>query len=164
MTRYSILILCLTLAVLSAQQRQNGPRDKNSGRASSATLDQMVADGKTPQELAEYVFDTHGCKSCHTMGHDGKLGYTEKGKQRAAGFEGCINMLTAMTVIVQVPEEKRSAQQRDKAARFQEFGCTTCHKLTPGKLALTELGAKLEHLHLGCVDIEKLTSSRSGAR
>ena len=124
----------------------------------------MVAMGKSPQELAGYVFETHGCKSCHTMGHDGKLGYTEKGKQRAAGFEGCIKMLTAMTVIVQVPEEKRSAQQRDRAARFEEFGCTTCHKVAPGKLALTDFGAKLAHLHLGCVDVEKLTSTQVGQR
>jgi cytochrome c2 len=124
-----------------------------------ATLDRMTAAGKSPQELAKYVFDTHGCKTCHVIGHEGKLGYTEKGKQRAKGFEGCINMLTAMTVIVQVPEEKRSSQQREKAQRFEEFGCTSCHKVTPGKLALTEVGAKLQHLHLGCVDVEKLTST-----
>ena len=129
-------------------------------RNADAELDRMVASGKSPQELARYVFDTHGCKSCHAIGQDGKLGYTEKGKERAKGFEGCINMLTAMTVITQVPEEKRSSQQREKAQRFEEFGCTACHKLTPGKLALTEAGAKLQHLHLGCVDVEKLTSSR----
>ena len=127
-------------------------------------LDRMVASGKSPQELAMYVFDTHGCKSCHTIGKEGKLGYTEKGKERAKGFEGCINMLTAMTVIVQTPEEKRSSQQREKAQRFEEFGCTACHKLTPGKLALTDVGAKLQHLHLGCVDIEKLTSSETASK
>ncbi len=70
-------------------------------------------------------------------------------------------MLTAMTVIVQLPEDKRSPQQRQKAERFEEFGCTACHKLTPGKLGLTEVGAKLAHLHLGCVDIEKLTSGQA---
>jgi hypothetical protein len=32
----------------------------------------MIAAGKSPQELAVYMFDTHGCKSCHTIGHDGK--------------------------------------------------------------------------------------------
>ena len=69
-------------------------------------------------------------------------------------------MLTAMTVIVQVPEDKRSSQQRQRAARFEEFGCTACHRLAPGKLSLTEVGAKLKHLHLGCVDVEKLTSQR----
>ena len=70
-------------------------------------------------------------------------------------------MLTAMTVIVQVPEEKRSSAQRDKAARFEEFGCTACHNVTPGKLSLTEAGAKLKHLHLGCVDVEKVLSSQN---
>jgi hypothetical protein len=73
-------------------------------------------------------------------------------------------MLTAMTVIVQVPEEKRSSQQRQKAARFDEFGCTACHALAPGKLGLTEVGARLQHLHLGCVEVEKLTSSSPAAK
>jgi|SRR5450759_3594373 cytochrome c2 len=161
MKRHSILLLGAAMAVL-AQQNQNVKKDQPSGPSSSATLDRMIAAGKSPQELAQYVFDTHGCKSCHTIGQGGKLGYTEKGKQRAEGFEGCINMLTAMTVIVQVPEAKRSPQQRQKAARFEEFGCTACHNLTPGKLSLTEVGANLQHLHLGCVDIEKLTSNRAG--
>ena len=127
-------------------------------------LDQMIAAGKSNQELAQYVFDTHGCKSCHTVGHDGKLGFTAKGKERAQGFEGCINMLTAMTVIVQLPVEKRTAQQRQKTERFEEFGCTTCHKLSPGKLELTDVGARLAHLHLGCVDVEKAVASRAGPK
>ena len=142
--RSSAILLLLGFALATfAQQRD-------------AVLDRMVAAGKSPQELAQYVFDSHGCKNCHTMGRDGKLGFTAKGQERAKGFEGCINMLTAMTVVVQVPEGKRSAQQRDKAARFDEFGCTACHKLSPGKLGLTEAGAKLQHLHIGCVDVEKL--------
>jgi hypothetical protein len=132
--------------------------------ASDAKLDKMIATGKSPQQLAKYVFDTHGCKSCHTIGENGKLGYTEKGRERAKGFEGCINMLTAMTVIAQTPDDKRTSQQAQKALRFKEFGCTDCHLVTPGKLALTDVGAKLAHLHLGCVDVEKLTSSQSSHR
>lgn len=124
--------------------------------ASDAKLERMISAGKSQQELSQYLFNTHGCKNCHTMGHEGKLGYTAKGKERAKGFEGCINMLTAMTVIVQVPEDQRTPQQSQKAARFEEFGCTACHMLTPGKLDLTEVGAKLAHLHLGCVDMEKV--------
>src|SRR5215472_1127716 len=73
---------------------------------SDGQLDRIVAAGKSQRELAQYVFDTHGCKGCHTIGADGKLGFTDKGKQRAKGFEGCISMLTSMTAIVQVPEEK----------------------------------------------------------
>lgn len=90
------------------------------------------------------------------MGSEGRLGFTVKGKQRAQGFEGCISTLKAMSVIVKVPEDQRSATQRRRVQRFEEFGCATCHKLTPGKMALTEVGAKLAHLHLGCVDVEKL--------
>jgi cytochrome c2 len=147
------VLLSFTMHAVLAQQSQRP------ASAPDAALDRMVAAGRTPQELANYVFDTHGCKGCHTIGHDGKLGYTEKGRQRAEGFEGCIKMLTAMTVIVQTPEEKRSPQQRERAAHFAEFGCTACHRLTPGKLGLTEVGAKLAHLHLGCVDVEKLVAS-----
>jgi cytochrome c551/c552 len=124
-----------------------------------AELDRMIDAGKSKHQLAQYVFNTHGCKSCHTIGRDGKLGFTSKGQERAKGFEGCINMLTAMTVIVQVPDDKRSSEQRQKIERFTEFGCTSCHQVTPGKLGLTEVGAKLQHLHLGCVDVEKVVAS-----
>jgi cytochrome c551/c552 len=127
-------------------------------------LDRMVAEGKSPRELAQYVFNTHGCKSCHTIsqkgGQSGKLGFTEKGKERAKGFEGCISMLTAMNLIAQVDERQRSPQQRQKAARFEEFGCTTCHKIIPGKMGLTDIGTKLTRLHLGCVDVEKLVAAK----
>jgi cytochrome c2 len=150
--------------VLFAQQNQHAQKDSAGAPSSKIALDQMIKAGKSPLELAQFVFDTQGCKNCHTVGHDGKLGYTDLGKQRAQGYEGCVDMLTAMTVIVQVAEEKRSPQQHQKAERFEEFGCTACHKLAPGKLALTEMGTKLANLHLGCVDVEKLTSSRSGSR
>jgi hypothetical protein len=132
-----------------------------SPQGTAATLDRMKAAGKSQQELAQYVFDTHGCKSCHTVGQQGKLGFTERGRQIGKGFEGCISMLSAMNLIAQVPDGQRSAQQRQKAARFEAFGCTFCHKITPGKMGLTEVGAKLTHLHLGCVDVEKLVAKRS---
>lgn len=147
-------LLSIMTAVTLAQKDQAGAPKPD------AKLDGMVASGASSKELAKYVFDTHNCNSCHTIGENGRLGFTPKGKERAQGFEGCINMLTAMTVIVQVPESKRSPQQVQKAARFAEFGCTACHKLTPGKLELTEAGSKLAHLHLGCVDVEKLVSDR----
>jgi cytochrome c2 len=128
-------------------------------QSSSAELDKMIAAGKSQRELAQYLFDTHGCQSCHTIGQEGKLGFTEKGEERAQGFEGCISTLKAMSIIAKVPEDHRSAAQRRRAQRFEEFGCTTCHKLTSGKMGLTEVGAKLAHLHLGCVDVEKLLAS-----
>jgi hypothetical protein len=162
--KYVTLGLCVAAIAVFAEQNQNAGKDSAGAQCSSARLDQMIKAGKSPLELAHFVFDTQGCKTCHTMGHDGKLGYTDLGKQRAQRFEGCIDMLTAMTVIVQVPDEKRSPQQHQRAHRFEEFGCTSCHKLAPGKLSLTEMGTKLADLHLGCVDVEKLTSSGAASR
>jgi cytochrome c2 len=139
---------------LLGQQKQPSPQ------TTSAAIDKMVAAKKSQKELAQYVFDNHGCRTCHTVGENGKLGFTDKGKQLTNGFEGCIRMLTAMNLIAQVPANQRSADQKIKAQRFEEFGCTLCHQIVPGKMGLTELGNKLTHLHLGCVDVEKQVASR----
>ena len=128
-------------------------------QTTGGALDKMIAAHKSQKELAQYVFDNHGCKSCHTAGENGKLGFTQKGKQLTTGFEGCVRMLTAMNVIAQVPASQRSADERTKAQRFDEFGCTLCHKIVPGKMGLTALGAKLRYLHLGCVEVEKQLAS-----
>jgi hypothetical protein len=64
-----------------------------------------------------------------------------------------------MTIIAKVPEDQRSATQRRRVQRFEEFGCATCHKVTPGKTDLTDVGAKLARLHLGCVEVEKLVAN-----
>ena len=128
------------------------------GQSSGTTLDQMVAAGKSHRQLAQHLFDTQGCRKCHTIGHEGKLGFTKEGEERAQGFEGCISTLKAMTIIAKVPEKERSATQHRRAQRFEEFGCATCHKVTPGKMGLTETGAKLAGLHLGCVEVEKLVA------
>ena len=134
------------------------------GQSCSTKLDQMIAAGKSQRELAQHLFDTQGCRKCHTIGHEGKLGFTKEGEERAQGFEGCISTLKAMTIIAKVPEDRRSATQRRRAQRFEEFGCATCHKVTPGKMGLTETGTKLAGLHLGCVEVEKLVASSPAAQ
>jgi cytochrome c2 len=153
MKHLSIILLCVGIMA--------GPAFAQS---SAAELDRMIAAGRSPRELAQYLFDTHGCKDCHTIGQEGKLGFTNKGKERAEGFEGCISTLKAMSIIAKVPEDQRSATQRRRAQRFEEFGCAACHKLTPGKMGLTDVGAKLAHLHLGCVDVEKLLASKPASQ
>jgi cytochrome c2 len=130
-------------------------------QSSDAALDKMVAAGKSSQELAAYLFDTHGCKNCHTTGKDGKLGFTKKGQERAQGFQGCIATLKAMSVVAKVPPDQRSATQRQRAQQFAEFGCATCHSVADGKLGLTAVGAKLSHLHLGCVDVQKVLAGNT---
>jgi hypothetical protein len=153
------------IAVLGLALWEGAAPAQQSPEAQKATaLDQMIAAGKSPRELAQYLFDAHGCKDCHTMGKEGRLGFTAKGTERAQKFEGCISTLKAMSVIAKVPEEQRSATQSQRAERFQEFGCTTCHKVTPGKMGLTEVGAKLANLHLGCVEVEKLLASPAAQR
>jgi hypothetical protein len=42
-------------------------------------------------------------------------------------------------------------QAAPKAKRFEEFGYATSHKVSPVKMELTLVGAKLAHLHSGCV-------------
>lgn len=147
-----------------------GCSSSKSSRISSSHLEDssgITADAdlsrKTPDELAHYIFEHHGCKNCHTLGSGGKLGFTDYGKQVGKNFEGCIRLLTAMNVIAQVKEGDRSAEEKLKAARFQEFGCTACHQITPGKMGLTQYGAKLASLHMACTDVEKLLSSRQPA-
>ncbi len=159
-----VLSLC---AGAPAQQSPGGSQKaaKNQPAATStAALDRMIAAGKSQRDVAQHLFDTHGCRECHTIGSEGRLGFTAKGKERAQGFEGCISTLKAMSVIVKVPEDQRSATHRRRIQRFEEFGCATCHKLSPGKMGLTEVGAKLAHLHLGCVDVEKLVASKPASQ
>ena len=152
-TIVSTTILLFAGTCLPAQQKQ-------SPQATSAVLDKMIAAKKSQKELAQYVFDNHGCNNCHTVGENGKLGFKARGKQLTNGFEGCIRTLTAMNVIAQVPASQRSAGQKSTAQRFGEFGCTLCHQIVPGKMGLTSLGAKLRHLHLSCVDVEKQVASK----
>lgn len=141
-------------AAVSSQPSQSTPA---SGLKQLADFN---AAGKTPEQLSAYIFENHGCKNCHTMGKGGKLGFTERGKQVGKNFEGCISLLTSMNVIAQVNEENRTAEEKDKAVRFQDFGCTTCHQITPGKLGLTEYGTKLKSMHLACTEVQQLLASK----
>ena len=150
---------CMTLLLLCG----GGMSSLAWGQSSTATLDQMIAAEKSQRELAQHLFDTQGCRKCHTIGQQGKLGFTKEGQERAQGFEGCISTLKAMTIIAKVPEDQRSATQLRRVQRFEEFGCATCHKVSPGKMALTETGAKLAGLHLGCVEVEKLVATTPGS-
>jgi cytochrome c551/c552 len=159
-------VLCALVgsAVLLSQSKP-APQPVSSSKALAAeALPQALTDAQMSQmssnELAHYVFEHHGCNGCHTLGANGKLGFTERGKQVGKGFEGCISLLTSMNGIAQVKEADRSADQKHKAARFQEFGCTTCHQITPGKLGLTSYGTKLKSLHMACTDVENILAAQ----
>ena len=161
----SLALICTVLcSVLLFSQsppalQSTAPYKGVSGAATKTLTDEQMA-RMGSNELAAYIFENHGCKNCHTMGADGKLGFTERGKQVGKGFEGCISLLTSMNVIAQVKESDRNAEEKHKAARFREFGCTTCHQITPGKLGLTAYGTKLKSFHMACTDVEKILAQQ----
>lgn len=157
----SSLVLC---SVLLFSQSKTAAQPAQSSTASPSTSPNALTDAQmskmSSDELAHYVFEHHGCNNCHTLGANGKLGFTDRGKQVGKGFEGCISLLTSMNVIAQVKSADRSAEEKQKAARFQEFGCTTCHQITPGKLGLTSYGTKLKSLHMACTDVERILAQQ----
>jgi cytochrome c551/c552 len=142
----------------TAKQTRSG-----NGRAHASAAD-MLTDAQisrmSSHELAKWVFDHHGCTSCHTLSANGKFGFTERGKQVGKGFEGCISLLTAMSAIAQVKPKDRTAKMKNEAAHFQRFGCTTCHQIMPGKIGLTSYGTKLKSLHMACTDVERILTQR----
>lgn len=110
-------------------------------------------------QLANYVFKHHGCINCHMMGHDSRLGLTDRGEAIGKNFEGCVSLLTSMNVIAQTPKSDRSAHDKQEAAHFQQFGCTTCHQIVPGKLGLSAYGKRMKSLHMACTDVQKILST-----
>jgi cytochrome c551/c552 len=155
------VVLCSVL-LFSQSKPSSQPAQSSTASTSSSlnTLPDAQMSKMSSDELAHYVFEHHGCNNCHTLGANGKLGFTDRGKQVGKGFEGCISLLTSMNVIAQVKPGDRSTEEKQKAARFQEFGCTTCHQITPGKLGLTSYGTKLKSLHMACTDVEKLLAQQ----
>jgi len=154
----------LVLAAFSMTQRAHSatlsqasqPVAQDQSSKAPKSRDEVDLSSKNPDELAAYVFEHHHCDTCHTLGKSGKLGFNDRGKEVGKNFEGCISLLTSMNVIAQVKPADRTTEEKTKGARFQQFGCTTCHQITPGKLGLTEYGTKLKSLHMACTDVERI--------
>ena len=95
----------------------------------------------------------------------GDKAYTKKGQETAQGFEGCI-------FHAEGDDHHREGSPRSgvrtrsigRVQRFDAFGCTTYHMVTPGKVGLTEMGTKLANLHLGCVDVEKVLAGNPASQ
>jgi len=144
------------------QSRAGAPADAAPAKTSRA-LDERAVSGKSPQEVANYVFASYDCNSCHTLGKEDKFGFTARGEQLRGNSEGCVSMLTSMSVIAQVDEANRTAEQKVKAAHFNEYGCTMCHQVTPGHMGLTETGGKLASLHMSCSDVQRILTQKKKA-
>lgn len=164
-----VAVACFLAVVAFAACSQRQEQSKASPPADTAhaktsrTLDEHAVAGKSPQEVANYVFASYDCNSCHTLGGDGKFGYTARGEQIRGNSEGCVAMLTSMSVIAQVDEANRTPEQKQKATHFNEYGCTMCHQVTPGHLGLTESGGKLASLHMSCSEVERILTQKKQA-
>jgi len=143
----AVSLLCLWVAGCSQSQAR--------APATLAELEQVTA-AKAPHEIATFIFDTYGCRNCHTVEGGGKFGYTDLGKQLKNKSEGCIALLTTVSRIVTLPEANRTAEHKEKLAHFNEYGCTSCHRISFGSVELTEVGAKLKTMHLACTDVQKV--------
>jgi hypothetical protein len=139
-----LLIWCAT-AAQAAPANQSEASKTQADSLTSAQIAQMSSD-----QLTHYVFEHHGCNNCHSIEAGGRLGFTDRGKQLGKGFEGCVSLLTQMNVISLVKDVDRTASDKKKAARFEEFGCSTCHQILPGKMGFTKYGVKLKSMHLPC--------------
>lgn len=111
------------------------------------------------EDKAHAVFNQYNCNDCHSLAEN-KFGFTPKGEQLKQNSEGCVSMLTRMSVIVHVKDGERTPAQKETATHFNEYGCTTCHQVEPGKLSLTQVGSKLSGLHLSCVGVQKALANR----
>jgi cytochrome c551/c552 len=141
----------------STPMPQPTPPSKTISSGPTKTLTDAQMSKMSPDDLAKYVFEQHGCKNCHTYGKTGTLGLTERGMEVGKNYEGCVSLLTSMNLIAQLKDAERSSAQKGTAARFQEFGCTTCHQIVaPGRMGLSSYGAKLKSMHMACTDVEKL--------
>jgi len=162
-----VVLVCLGLGCallvcsLPLSLRTNASPGPAQSASSKKELSEAEMSHMSSDELAKYVFEHHGCGSCHTMGSNGKLGYTERGKQDSKGVLGCVNLLSSMNLISQVDQANRTHEEKEKAVKFREFGCTTCHRIVPGKLGLTSYGTRLKSFHMACTDVERILSQES---
>ena len=143
------LLIGFLLCVAGCSQRPDAP---------PATLAELenVTEAKSAHEIAMYIFDNYGCKNCHTVASGGKFGYTAMGVQLKNKSEGCISMLTAVNRIATLPEASRTSEHNEKLAHFKDYGCTACHRISFGSVDLTEVGVKLQTMHLACTDVQKV--------
>jgi cytochrome c551/c552 len=103
--------------------------------------------------VAEYVFKTYGCDTCHIAAANGQAGFTARGESARGRFVGCVRLLTAAAATAAAATP--SAEQRATSATFNEFGCTFCHASVSGAMGYTEIGRTLGSLHLGCVEVRQ---------
>ena len=118
------------------------------------TLLEYDVEGKSPREIAKWIYDNHGCGECHTLTNTGLFGLTPLGQERAEGFEGCPGMLATVWETLAIAEEEWTQSQRKVRGDFVDFGCALCHDVGPTGVGLTEIGARAALLHMSCSEVD----------
>ena len=124
------------------------------GAAQATSLLEYDAEGKSPREIAKWIYDNHGCVSCHTLTNTGLFGLTPQGQARAEDFEGCPGMLRTVWDTLVLAEKEWTQRQRRVRREFVDFGCALCHEVGPTGVGLTEIGAKAALLHMSCSEVD----------
>lgn len=153
-------LVCLTIALVAACSQKT----KSQATAQASLVPSELNDpNKSPQEIANFVFTNYKCASCHTLSGEGKFGYTSRGEQLKQQSEGCVSLLTSMSVIAHITEPDRKPEQKLKAAHFKDYGCTVCHVVEPGHMGLTQTGQKLSSLHMSCSEVQQILNRKEEA-
>jgi len=150
------VLVCLTIALVAACQKT-----KSEMIAQASFVPWELNDpNKSPQEIAHFVYTNYKCDGCHTLSGEGKFGYTSRGEQLKQQSEGCVSLLTSMSVLAHITESDRKPEQRVKAAHFKDYGCTACHTVEPGHMGLTQIGQKLSSLHMSCSEVQQILNRK----
>ena len=142
-------------------QRSIGPENLSKEVAHPTSLLEYDVEGKNPREIASWIYNNHGCVTCHTLTNTGLFGLTPLGKERAEGFEGCPGMLKTVWETLVIAEQEWSERQRRVRRDFVDFGCTLCHDVGPTGVGLTAIGSKAALLHMTCSEVDSTLNAKA---
>ncbi len=148
-----VVSVSIVAGLISCQQNPS-PDNPSIEAAQPTSLLDFDEEGKSPQEIAKWIYDNHGCVTCHTLTNTGLFGLTPLGQERAEGFEGCPGMLTTVWETLAIAEQEWSERQRKVRTDFVDFGCTLCHDVGPTGVGLTAIGSKAALLHMSCSQVD----------
>jgi cytochrome c551/c552 len=152
----SFLFAFAVVAGILYWQRGTGQPGSPIKLSQSASLLEYDAEGKSAREIAEWIYDNHGCVECHTLTKTGLFGLTAQGEKMAVDFQGCPGMLTTVWETLTLAEEEWTPKQSLVRQEFVRFGCTVCHEVGPTGVGLTAIGAKASLLHMGCSQVDSI--------
>ncbi len=149
------------VAGIACWQSTNGPDNLPIESAQPTSLLEYDVEGKSPREIASWIYNNHGCVVCHTLTNTGLFGLTSQGQARAEDFEGCPGMLKTVWETLAIAEEEWSQSQRRVRRDFVDFGCALCHDVGPTGVGFTEIGAKAALLHMSCSEVDATLNAKT---